>query len=121
MGGAQRRSQATEDGGGGGGHNDAVEFFYRNKGVQPLCAQIEVYYTRVYIYIIYISIVHIIYISIVQLHLPYVCNGSHKNPKYDCNCPFADIIVLINFNIFFFWANYLFEDFNKLQRRCEHQ
>ena len=51
VGGAQRRSQATEDGGGGGGHNDAVEFFYRNKGVQPLCAQIEVYYTRIYIYI----------------------------------------------------------------------
>ena len=50
VGGAQRRSQATEDGD-GGGHNDAVEFFYRNKGVQPLCAQIEVYYTRIYIYI----------------------------------------------------------------------
>ncbi|XP_057503332.1 protein BONZAI 3-like [Actinidia eriantha] len=38
VGGAQRRRQATDD---GGGHNDAVEFFYRNKGVQPLFAQIE--------------------------------------------------------------------------------
>ncbi|KAI8555821.1 hypothetical protein RHMOL_Rhmol05G0204000 [Rhododendron molle] len=43
MGGAQQQRSIAAGGGGGGGegHNDAVEFFYRTKGVEPLFTQIE--------------------------------------------------------------------------------
>ena len=29
-----------------GGHNDAVEFFFRSRGIQPLFTQIEVIYVK---------------------------------------------------------------------------
>ena len=40
VGGAQQRCNSAND----GGHNDAVDFFYRSRGLQPLFTQIEVLY-----------------------------------------------------------------------------
>ena len=40
VGGAQQRPTSAND----GGHNDAVDFFYRTRGLQPLFTQIEVLY-----------------------------------------------------------------------------
>ena len=40
VGGAQQRHNIAND----GGHNDAVDFFYRSRGLQPLFTQIEVLY-----------------------------------------------------------------------------
>ena len=40
VGGAQQRPTSAND----GGHNDAVDFFYRSRGLQPLFTQIEVLY-----------------------------------------------------------------------------
>lgn len=35
--------RGSQIGGGGGGANDAVEFFFRNRGMTSLCTEIEVY------------------------------------------------------------------------------
>ena len=47
VGGAQQRpnsiATATNN---NGGHNDAVEFFFRSRGIQPLFTQIEVIYVK---------------------------------------------------------------------------
>ncbi|XP_059659620.1 protein BONZAI 3-like isoform X1 [Cornus florida] len=40
-GGAQQRPLRTNDGGGAGGHNDAVDYFFRTKGLGALFTQIE--------------------------------------------------------------------------------
>ena len=40
MGGAQQRRTSAHD----GGHNDAIDFFYRSRGLQSLFTQIEVLY-----------------------------------------------------------------------------
>ena len=40
MGGAQQRRTSAND----GGHNNAIDFFYRSRGLQPLFTQIEVLY-----------------------------------------------------------------------------
>ena len=47
VGGAQQRpnSIATTNSN-NGGHNDAVEFFFRSRGIQPLFTQIEVMYVK---------------------------------------------------------------------------
>ncbi|KAK2640684.1 hypothetical protein Ddye_028479 [Dipteronia dyeriana] len=42
VGGAQGRpTESHNNGGGGGGHNDAVDFFFRSRGLQSVCTQIE--------------------------------------------------------------------------------
>ena len=47
VGGAQQRpnSIATTNSN-NGGHNDAVEFFFKSRGIQPLFTQIEVIYVK---------------------------------------------------------------------------
>ena len=47
VGGAQQRpnSIATTNNN-NGGHNDAIEFFFRSRGIQPLFTQIEVIYVK---------------------------------------------------------------------------
>ena len=48
VGGTQQRpnSIATTNNNNNGGHNDAVEFFFRSRGIQPLFTQIEVIYVK---------------------------------------------------------------------------
>ena len=46
VGGAQGRpTESHNNAGGGGGHNDAVDFFFRSRGLHALFTQIEVDYT----------------------------------------------------------------------------
>ena len=46
VGGAQQRPNSIATTNNNGGHNDAVEFFFKSRGIQPLFTQIEVIYVK---------------------------------------------------------------------------